>query len=60
MGLIIPAGGIPKPSHPLHKYTQDKLKALPDVAGTLPALILSIPFDGSGSGVRSSRNRMLV
>lgn len=60
MGLIILTDSIPKPSHPLHKYTQDKLKALPDVADILPVLILSIPFGASGSGVKSSRKRMLV
>ena len=30
MDFIIPAGGIPIPSDHLHKYTQDKLKALLD------------------------------
>jgi GTP:adenosylcobinamide-phosphate guanylyltransferase len=33
MDVIIPAGGIPRPSHPLHKYTQGKPKALLDIAG---------------------------
>lgn len=33
MDLIIPAGGIPRPNHPLHKYTQGKPKALLDIAG---------------------------
>ena len=33
MNIIIPAGGIPKPNHPLYKYTQGKSKALIDIAG---------------------------
>jgi GTP:adenosylcobinamide-phosphate guanylyltransferase len=33
MDVIIPAGGIPKPRHPLYQYTQGKLKALLDIAG---------------------------
>jgi len=33
MDVIIPAGGIPRPNHPLYKYTQGKLKALLDIAG---------------------------
>jgi len=33
MDIIITAGGIPKPSHPLYKYTQGKPKALIDIAG---------------------------
>lgn len=33
MDLIIPAGGIPRPNHPLYKYTQGKPKALLDIAG---------------------------
>jgi len=33
MDAIITAGGIPKPSHPLYKYTQGKPKALLDIAG---------------------------
>ena len=33
MDLIIPAGGIPRPNHPIYKYTQGKPKALLDVAG---------------------------
>jgi len=33
MDVIITAGGIPKPSHPLYKYTQGKPKALIDIAG---------------------------
>jgi GTP:adenosylcobinamide-phosphate guanylyltransferase len=33
MDVIIPAGGIPRPSHPLYRYTQGKPKALLDIAG---------------------------
>lgn len=33
MDIIIPAGGIPRPDHPIYKYTQGKPKALLDVAG---------------------------
>lgn len=33
MDLIIPAGGIPRPNHPIFKYTQGKPKALLDIAG---------------------------
>jgi bifunctional N-acetylglucosamine-1-phosphate-uridyltransferase/glucosamine-1-phosphate-acetyltransferase GlmU-like protein len=33
MDVIIPAGGIPRPSHPIYKYTQGKPKALLDIAG---------------------------
>lgn len=33
MDIIIPAGGIPRPNHPIYKYTQGKPKALLDVAG---------------------------
>jgi 2-C-methyl-D-erythritol 4-phosphate cytidylyltransferase len=34
MDVIIPAGGTPKPSHPLYKYTQGMPKALLDIAGS--------------------------
>lgn len=33
MDVIITAGGIPKPSHPLYEYTQGKPKALLDIGG---------------------------
>jgi len=33
MDIIITAGGIPKPNHPLYKYTQGKPKALIGIAG---------------------------
>jgi len=33
MDIIITAGGIPKPSHPLYQHTQGKPKALLDIAG---------------------------
>ncbi|MEJ2758057.1 MAG: NTP transferase domain-containing protein, partial [Anaerolineales bacterium] len=33
MDLIIPAGGIPKPGEPLYEFTQERPKALLDVAG---------------------------
>jgi len=33
MDVIITAGGIPKSSHPLYKYTQGKHKALLDISG---------------------------
>jgi NDP-sugar pyrophosphorylase family protein len=33
MDIIITAGGIPKPSQPLYKYTQGKPKALLDIGG---------------------------
>jgi len=33
MDIIITAGGIPRPKHPIYKYTQGKPKALLDIAG---------------------------
>ena len=33
MDIIIPAGGTPKPSHPLYELTQGKPKAILDIAG---------------------------
>jgi len=33
MDVIITAGGIPRPKHPLYKFTQGKPKALKDIAG---------------------------
>jgi len=33
MDVIITAGGIPRPKHPIYKYTKGKPKALLDIAG---------------------------
>jgi NDP-sugar pyrophosphorylase family protein len=44
MDVIIPAGGIPRPNHPIYKYTQGKPKALLDIAGKPMIRPACIPF----------------